>query len=147
MEELFTIGYEGLSTETFLERLRSFDVSTLVDIREKPISRKKGFSKSSLSNYLKNNGIEYVHIRELGSPSMLRKKLKETNDYEKFFSEYSNYLTSTAGSHLQYLHLLVQQRKKACIMCFERDVKTCHRSIVAKKIKKLNGNGLSVRHI
>ena len=43
-----TIGYEGLSLEEFFGLLREGRVERIVDVRQMPLSRKKGFSKNVL---------------------------------------------------------------------------------------------------
>lgn len=45
---LFTLGYEGLVLDAFIARLQAAQVKTVVDVRELPLSRKKGFSKISI---------------------------------------------------------------------------------------------------
>ena len=89
---LFTLGYEGLKQDSFISHLKENNIETLVDVREVPWSRKRGFSKSQLENSLTESGIRYVHMKSLGSPSYLRKKVKENADYEYFFKEYTNYI-------------------------------------------------------
>ena len=91
---LFTIGYEGRALEDFLDALIAQGVETLVDVRELPISRKKGFSKSALTSAVEARGISYVHIPQLGSPRRLRHRLKEDWDSDSFFREYSEYLAT-----------------------------------------------------
>ncbi|MEX2317691.1 MAG: DUF488 domain-containing protein [Pirellulales bacterium] len=66
--KLFTAGYAGHDLDSFLEKLRNNDIQTVVDIRQNPVSRKKGFSRSRLPEFLSDHGIEYVHVRELGVP-------------------------------------------------------------------------------
>ena len=65
-KELFTIGYEGLSFEKYINQLICHDVRLLCDVRNNPLSRKFGFSKGMLSHLLPKLGIEYIHIPELG---------------------------------------------------------------------------------
>ncbi|MBK6650144.1 MAG: DUF488 domain-containing protein [Betaproteobacteria bacterium] len=48
MHPLFTLGYEGLTIDAFIARLQAAQVKTVVDVRELPLSRKKGFSKTGL---------------------------------------------------------------------------------------------------
>ena len=66
--QLFTTGYAGHDLDSFVNKLRQHGVNTVIDIRQNPVSRKKGFSKSRLSAFLAENGIGYVHVRELGVP-------------------------------------------------------------------------------
>ena len=142
---LFTIGYEGRDLEEFTDRLKNFGVETLVDVRDIPLSRKKGFSKSPLSQYLQEVGIEYIHIKPLGSPKELREKVKEDGDYEYFYQEFSDYIQSQQES-IETLYQIVINNN-ACIMCYERDPHNCHRLVVAEEVKKRDGNGLVVQHI
>lgn len=143
---MFTIGYEGLSKREFVEHLKKHGISILVDIREIPLSRKKGFSKSSLGEGLRKRGIEYLHIKQLGSPSEIRHRLKEDKNYTAFFENYSDYLMNNAVDYLRGLYEIAMH-KRTCIMCFERDHNLCHRSIVADKLKKVNGRKIEIRHI
>ena len=66
---LFTLGYEGLTIEAFIARLQAAQVKTVVDVRELPLSRKKGFSKSAFCAVLSAHGIAYLHAPALGCPS------------------------------------------------------------------------------
>ncbi len=71
---LYTVGYEGLSLPHFLDRLAQANVSRLIDVRELPLSRRPGFSKTKLSEALGDSGIEYVHMRLLGNPKPNRER-------------------------------------------------------------------------
>lgn len=130
MNHLLTIGYEGLASSRFVGFLEENDVRLLVDVRELPLSRKKGFSKSSLSETLADAGIKYVHIRELGSPRPIRRRLKEDGDYASFFSDYHKHLQQQAEA-LDQLSRLVEEYNRVCLMCFERSPEQCHRSRLA----------------
>jgi uncharacterized protein (DUF488 family) len=59
---VFTIGYEGLDIDTFVSMLAEYNIETVVDIRELPLSRKRGFSKTALTGVLNLSGLEYVHM-------------------------------------------------------------------------------------
>jgi uncharacterized protein (DUF488 family) len=81
-----TIGYEGKAADGFVDDLVESGVQILVDVRELPLSRKRGFSKTALSELVQQAGIEYLHLRALGSPRKSRKKFGESKDFEVFFS-------------------------------------------------------------
>ncbi len=142
---LYTIGYEGKSIDGFISHLKQSGISTLVDVREIPISRKKGFSKTILSQHLKEHNIEYLHFKELGSPRELRKKVYVDNDYEYFFKEYSKYV-KTRLNIIEKLYGIITS-EICCLMCFEKEPQYCHRSIVAEEIKNRDGNGLKINHL
>ena len=85
---IFTIGYEGFSIEDFIKKLKDSNIQQLIDVRELALSRKNGFSKGILSLKLKEAGILYKHIPELGSPKEIRHQLHQDWDYKRFFEEY-----------------------------------------------------------
>lgn len=66
--KLFTIGYEGATQADVIARLKTAGVQTLVDVRAVAASRRAGFSKTILGESLKVEGIDYVHLRGLGTP-------------------------------------------------------------------------------
>lgn len=143
--KLFTIGYEGRDVFEFVRYLKALNVSRIIDVRELPLSRKKGFSKSHLRNLLEMNDIEYIHMKELGSPSIIRHQLKRDNNYQKFFLKYSKHLENNPESIERLYKYLFD--KISCLMCFERSAKYCHRSIIAEKIKGHNGKKIDIIHI
>jgi uncharacterized protein (DUF488 family) len=110
-----------------------------------PLSRKKGFSKTTLREYLAENSIQYVHMRDLGSPKEVRENLKATGNYKVFFQTMDQHLTQVMDT-IVLAHRYVKENT-CCLMCFERIPETCHRSLVAQKIKEHDGNGLTVRNL
>lgn len=143
--EIFTIGYEGREIDEFIHRLKSFNITRLIDVREIPLSRKKGFSKSVLSERLETENIEYLHFKSLGSPSDIRIKLKTDGDYGYFFKAYYKYLSQNMNA-ITEIHNYIANGIN-CLMCFERLPNKCHRSAVVNKIKAYDGNGLKIKHI
>lgn len=144
-EELFTIGYEGIDIDNFITHLKDNAIDCLLDIREIPLSRKCGFSKTALSERLSQENIYYVHFGELGSPKPIREKLKANRDYSAFFKKMDKYLASKIET-IENAYYYVRE-KTCCLMCFERLAATCHRKIVARKIKELDGNNLQIKNI
>ncbi len=142
---LMTIGYEGLKPDVFLEKLKENNVSVLVDVRQNPISRKPGFSKSSLSELLQQNNIDYLHFQKLGTPRELRNRLKEDGDYEVFFEEYKGYLINQK-SWLDYLKNMAE-KETCCLMCFEKDHQECHRQVISSTLEEMSVDNLEVVHI
>lgn len=90
---LATIGYEGVSLPAFLATLETAGVTLLLDVRELPISRRKGFSKTALSKALSRIGIEYQHERALGAPRSVRHRLREDGDLKRYFADFREYLS------------------------------------------------------
>ena len=144
-KELFTIGYEGKSLDGFVTELKKFAISCLIDVREIPFSRKRGFSKSALAERLNKENIRYVHLKELGSPKPVRESLKASHDYLTFFRKMDKYL-DTKKETIENAYSYVTYNT-CCLMCFERLAAECHRKIVAQKIKARDGNGLQIKNV
>jgi len=132
---LFTIGYEGISVEHYLNTLIKNDIRVLCDVRNNPLSRKFGFSKNSLQKYLGNIGIEYVHIPELGISSEKRNNLNSDDDYQNLFKNYKTSLSKRL-EYLDKLHQLLVSKKRIALTCFEHDPSNCHRHVIRDFLKK-----------
>ncbi len=76
LKHLVTIGYEGADFADFLATLDTLGVTTLLDIRELPMSRRRGFAKTALREGLATVGIAYRHEPRLGSPKAIRHQLR-----------------------------------------------------------------------
>lgn len=142
---LYTIGYEGEQITSWIKKLKQAGITVLIDIREKAISRKKGFSKTALQKELQANDIAYLHFRNLGSPSKIRKKLMEDKDYESFFQKYNEHLDEQENTLRELVSLL--EHEKACLMCFEKNHQQCHRSAVVKRLEKIYPGNVRVEHL
>jgi uncharacterized protein (DUF488 family) len=139
---VLTIGYEGVSLAEFIATLKAAGVQLLLDIRELPISRRKGFSKSALSAALTDAGIEYSHERALGSPREIRYRLRENGDLARFFSDFREYL----DTQRPLLDTLARTITGAvALLCYERNHAECHRSIVADALARRVQS--TVRHL
>ena len=91
MTTLFTVGYEGSKPSDLFASLQDNGVTLLIDVRDVPISRKPGFSKTSLSQGLDVAGIRYLHLKGLGDPafsSFLRNFQQERLDLDSLPSHF-----------------------------------------------------------
>ncbi len=144
---LFTIGYEGISLEEYLNRLLKNNITLLVDVRNNPLSMKYGFSKSLLSKFCENLGIQYVHLPEVGVQSEQRQELNTQADYDKLFVNYrKTTLAKTRGTQEEILSLL-RRHKRIALTCFEANICQCHRKPLADAIKALPGFNYELKHI
>ena len=144
---LFTIGYEGISLEEYLNRLIRNDVKLLVDVRCNPLSMKYGFSKRQLERYCNSLGIEYIHFPEVGIESEQRQALNTQNDYDQLFAVYrKNTLPKTMDTQLKILNLL-KINKRIALTCFESNICQCHRKYLAESIERLPDFKYKVKHI
>jgi hypothetical protein len=144
---LFTIGYEGVSLEAYLNKLIKNNIKVLVDVRNNPLSQKYGFSKSLLQKYCENLKIEYLHFSELGIQSEFRQVLNDQNDYDLLFNSYKKLtLPKTISTQEKILSLLIKKQRIA-LTCFEANICQCHRKHLAEAITQLPGWHFELKHI
>ncbi len=129
----FTIGYEKKDIDQFLNALVSNQIDLLIYIRRNPFSMNFIYIKDALMKKLKDVGIDYLHIPELGIESDERKNLNTKDDYEKLFAKYRQNLPIKEV----YINRIIELGiiKRIVLLCFEADCNFCHRGEVAKIIK------------
>jgi uncharacterized protein (DUF488 family) len=135
---IFTICYEGRDIDKFLNILVSNEIDTLIDVRRNPFSMKFSFTKNKLNNYLGKIGIKYLHIPELGIEGEERKNLITLKDYKELFVKYNE---DTLNNNIDKVKEIIElgNNHRLALMCFEADIETCHRGVIAEKIKSLTG--------
>lgn len=144
---LFTIGYEGITLETYLNKLIKNNIKVLCDVRKNALSMKYGFSKSQLKTACNGVGIEYIHIPEVGIDSEKRQELKTQNDYDCLFEEYKEKnLINSVDSQTEILNLLTKN-KRIALTCFEADICQCHRKHLSEAITNLKGFKYKLEHL
>ena len=134
---LYTFGYEGLSIDAFIARLKEAHIKTIVDVRELPLSRKKGFSKNSFSAALSANGIAYLHAPALGCPKTIRDQYKLDLNWKTYTKDFLKYI-KTQDAPIREL-VKIAKATPACLVCFEADFSMCHRTFVARAARQLGG--------
>jgi uncharacterized protein (DUF488 family) len=141
---LYTIGYEGTLISEFLSTLRATGIQLVIDVRELPLSRKKGFSKSSLAQHLQDRDIGYLHLRGLGDPKegRLAARAGRFNEFKRIFS--SHMKTSIARNDMTKA-IDASLKHVSCLVCFERDHANCHRCMVAEEMARTSG--LKLTHL
>lgn len=144
---LFTIGYEGISLEQYLNKLIVRDVKVLCDVRKNSLSMKYGFSKNQLRNACNGVGIEYIHIPEVGIESDKRQELNTQSDYDKLFAIYKKEVLSNVRKEQYEIFKLLKAKKRIALTCFEATICKCHRKHLAESISKLDGFTYEVKHI
>jgi uncharacterized protein (DUF488 family) len=145
--KLYTIGYEGISLEEYLNKLLAYDIKVLCDVRKNSSSMKFGFSKSQLRHACENLGIKFIHIPDLGIESECRQELNKQSDYDKLFAQYRN--TTLQKTHEQQLQLisLVNEYKRVAITCFEANIHQCHRKHLAEAVENNPEIKFEIKHI
>ena len=126
---IFTIGYEGTTVGEFIAALERAGVQRVIDVRALPLSRRPGFSKSPLRAALEEAGIEYVHLKALGTPAEGRAAARagRHSDLERIYSGQLE-LPEAIGQSAQMLDLA--REKPSALLCMERDPAHCHRTLL-----------------
>ena len=129
MPTIFTIGYEQATQAAVVAALRDAGVEVLADIRYLPLSRRPGFSKSSLRAAVEEAGIAYRHFRDLGTPAEGRAAARR-GDHEELARIYDGQLElPEALKQMAELRALAEE-KRVCLLCYEREAAGCHRSLL-----------------
>lgn len=144
---LYTIGYEGISLEEYLNKLIINDIKVLCDVRKNSVSMKYGFSKSQLQKACEGVGIKYVHVPELGIDSDKRQELNTQTDYDKLFTLYRSDILSKTLVLQEKLLALLKENERIALTCFEANICQCHRKHLADAIVQLPGFEYELRHI
>lgn len=144
---LFTMGYEGMTIDAYLDMLVSHNIAVLVDVRRNPISMKYGFSKTKLSDYTRLAGIMYTHIPELGIPSQLRQELNSKAAYQRLFDYYSSQILPDCKEALERLKTTISDQNRVAITCFEADHQFCHRNKIAEYLENDNDFDVPIIHL
>ena len=143
---LFTVGYEGISFECYINRLIENNVKLLIDVRANPLSRKPGFSKSTMKKILGEVKIGYEHLPELGIMSAARRDLSDFQSRQQLFAEYRRARLSHAGEALDRIRALLLKHRRAALTCFESKPQECHRHCISDEMQKRFAD-VQVRHI
>src|SRR6476469_1845557 len=115
---IFTIGYESATMDEFLAALKAAGVERLIDVRALPLSRRPGFSKSPLRAALEEAGIEYVHLKALGTPAEGRSAARAGRhaDLERIYRGQLELPDAIAQSAIM---LEMAREKPSALLCME----------------------------
>lgn len=141
---LYTAGYEGLTIDAFIARLKQAGIDKVLDVHEYPLSRKKGFSKKAFAQCLAVEGIAYEHSRPLGCPKPIRKQYKEDGDWVAYARGFRAYIRTQDSVLKELVSSAAEQR--ICMVCYEADANFCHRSLIAESAQALHSS-LQTQHL
>ena len=128
---IFTIGYEGATQAELMAALAAAGVERVIDVRAVPLSRKPGFSKNVLAAGLKEAGIDYVHLKALGTPPEGREAARKgRRDVLK--RVYAEQLDTPEAAAQTAEMIALAEEKPSALLCFERDPMQCHRSLLRR---------------
>jgi uncharacterized protein (DUF488 family) len=136
--QLFTIGYEGKTVDEFLAQLSAAWVELLIDVRAVAASRRPGFSKTALAAALRERGIDYLHLRPLGTPKAGRDAARKGRIAEMRAIYEGQLETPEAELAMEQAHSAASERH-AALLCFEAEAACCHRAMVAARLVERGG--------
>lgn len=142
---VYTIGHSTHTIEDFIKMLQSFEIKTLVDVRSFPSSRKfPHFNREKLSTSVKEVGIEYIHLLNLGGRRKVHKDSKNTRWHNDSFKSYADYMETDEFEKAVIELMEIATKSKSAYMCAEAVWWRCHRSMISDYLKV---KGWKVLHI
>ena len=143
--KLYTVGYEGITAEEYMNKLYLKNIGLLLDVRKNSFSMKYGFSKSQLQGMCEKMDIRFMHKPELGIASDKRKKLETREDYDLLFYEYQTDTLPYKKEQLENVYALFKQYDRVAITCFEKVHTSCHRHKISDYLTR--EFGVPVEHL
>jgi uncharacterized protein (DUF488 family) len=126
---IYTIGYEGTTMVDFIAALQTAGVRRVIDVRALPLSRRPGFSKTSLAASLAEAGIDYKHLKALGTPKSGRDAAKR-GDVATLEAVYADQLELPEAQAQAAIMLDLAGEMPSALLCYERDPCHCHRTLL-----------------
>lgn len=127
-----------MSLEKYLNLLITSDVKVLVDVRKNAFSMKYGFSKATLQKAVEGVGLKYIHVPQLGIESENRQFLHTQDDYDRLFDVYENTTLKENWQYILQVRKVMDENRRICLTCFERNPRQCHRTKVANALMSLS---------
>jgi uncharacterized protein (DUF488 family) len=143
-QTLYTIGYEKARLPDVVATLAAAGVGTLIDVRDRPISRRPGFSKRQLAAALDEAGIRYLGLRALGTPPEGREAGRR-REWDSFWHIVEERLASAEAELALDEAARTARGNASCLLCYEADWRCCHRRRVAEILA--DRHGFAVRHL
>lgn len=137
-DRLATIGYERATLDEVIAKLKRAGVKVLIDVRAVASSRRAGFSKTILATSLAEAGIEYQHLRGLGTPKEGRQAAR-AGRIEEMHRIFERQLETPEGQADLARATAIAAEAPSALLCFEADAAGCHRRIVAERIQAATG--------
>ena len=130
---IFSIGYEGATVAEFLAALTRAGVGRVIDVRALPLSRRPGFSKSPLRAALVEAGIDYVHLKALGTPAEGRAAAR-AGRHQDMARIYAGQLELPEAMVQAAQMLELAAERPSALLCMEREPAECHRTLLLQAV-------------
>lgn len=140
-QRLYTIGYEKALLSDVITTLGAAGVAHLLDVRDRPISRRPGFSKRQLAAAVEEAGMQYVHLAALGTPPEGRLAGRR-REWERFWAIIEDKLARPEAELDLGRASDIAAAAPSCLLCYEADWRLCHRSRIAEILAQRHGFAL-----
>jgi len=141
---LYTIGYERARVADVVAVLAGVGVRTLIDVRDRPISRRPGFSRRQLAAAIEEAGMRYLSLRALGTPPEGREAGRR-REWDRFWQIVETRLSGPEAELALHEAATTAQQSASVLLCYEADWRCCHRRRVAELLAERHG--FAVRHL
>ena len=139
---LYTIGYEKTLLKDVISTVAAARVPTLIDVRDRPISRRPGFSKRQLAAAIEEAGMRYVHLQALGTPPEGRLAGRR-REWDRFWGIVEEKLARPEAELALQEAGEIAKAAPSCLLCYEADWQICHRRRVAEILAQCHGFAVS----
>jgi uncharacterized protein (DUF488 family) len=140
--KLYTTGYEKALLKNVISTLAAVRVATLIDVRDRPISRRPGFSKRQLAAAIEEAGIRYLHLGALGTPPEGR-LANRRREWDRFWGIVEEKLARPEAELALQEAAEIAEAAPSCLLCYEADWQICHRRRVAEILAQRHGFAVS----
>jgi uncharacterized protein (DUF488 family) len=135
---LYTIGYEKALLKDVVATLAAAGVATLLDVRDRPISRRPGFSKRQLAAAIEEAEMRYFHLQALGTPPEGR-AANRRREWDRFWAIVEEKLARPEAELMLQQASEIARAAPSCLLCYEADWRICHRQRVAEILAQRHG--------
>ncbi|HPM42299.1 MAG TPA: DUF488 domain-containing protein [Candidatus Omnitrophota bacterium] len=130
--KLYTVGHSDKPLDQFIRLLKSHTIKQLVDVRTIPRSRHNPqFNKADLSERLRNKGIGYRHMKQLGGLRHTKAESQNLGWENLSFRGFADYMETDEFAKAIEKLKAIARKKRTAIMCAEAVPWRCHRSLIA----------------
>ena len=144
MPALYSIGYEKALLREVISTLLDAGIVSLIDVRDRPISRRPGFSKRQLAAACEEADIRYHHLAALGTPPEGR-LARRRREWERFWTIVDDKLARPEAELDLQRAAEFAAAGPSCLLCYEADWHGCHRSRIADILARRRG--FSLHHL
>jgi uncharacterized protein (DUF488 family) len=139
---LYTIGYEKALLKDVVSTLAAARVTILIDVRDRPISRRPGFSRRQLAAAIGEAGMRYLHLQALGTPPEGRLAGRR-REWDRFWGIVGEKLARPEAELALQEAAEIAEAAPSCLLCYEADWQICHRRRVAEILAQRHGFAVS----